>query len=245
MLTSLIITDVTRMSGTRVCIAAVDQQRNNIRPILPYGIMEDWLYQDEKCIIRPFARINLDLLENRPNPPHTEDWLVDEKRKIFKGILEEEFRYKLLKEIAQNTVEKVFKTQIIHEQGFYIQKGQGEHSLGTLCPLLIDKVLYRCYDGKWDYRISFMDHTYQRYRLSVTDLSFRNYLDYLRIEHHQSSEEIEEKILTDLNTKSIFLRIGLARHWERFPDRCYLQVTGIYTFPDYLHGKVFADFQSS
>jgi len=28
---------------------------------------------------------------------------------------------------------------------------------------------------------------------------------------------------------------------ERVPDRCYLQITGIYTFPDYLDGKTFLD----
>jgi hypothetical protein len=38
------------------------------------------------------------------------------------------------------------------------------------------------------------------------------------------------------------LRIGLARLWEKFPDRCYLQITGIYTFPDYLRGRTFTDF---
>ncbi|MGI6627904.1 MAG: hypothetical protein ACOX4K_06115 [Bacillota bacterium] len=40
----------------------------------------------------------------------------------------------------------------------------------------------------------------------------------------------------------VFFRIGLARGWSRYPDRCYLQITGVYTFPDYLDGKCFADF---
>jgi hypothetical protein len=44
------------------------------------------------------------------------------------------------------------------------------------------------------------------------------------------------------NQRTTFLRIGLARHWDKFPDRCYLQVTGIYTFPDYLRGRNFTDF---
>jgi len=34
----------------------------------------------------------------------------------------------------------------------------------------------------------------------------------------------------------------LARGWERYPDRCYVQITGVYSFPDYLSGRCFADF---
>jgi hypothetical protein len=40
----------------------------------------------------------------------------------------------------------------------------------------------------------------------------------------------------------VALRIGLARGWERHPDRCYLQITGVYTDPDYLSGHCYADF---
>lgn len=29
---------------------------------------------------------------------------------------------------------------------------------------------------------------------------------------------------------SIYLRIGLARGWVKHPDRCYLQITGVYGF---------------
>jgi hypothetical protein len=42
--------------------------------------------------------------------------------------------------------------------------------------------------------------------------------------------------------RAVYLRIGLARGWEKYPDRCYLQVTGIYSFPDYLGGKTLCDF---
>ncbi|MCS6910134.1 MAG: hypothetical protein NZM11_06140 [Anaerolineales bacterium] len=28
---------------------------------------------------------------------------------------------------------------------------------------------------------------------------------------------------------------------EKFPGRCFLQITAIHTFPDYLQGKTFAD----
>jgi len=43
----------------------------------------------------------------------------------------------------------------------------------------------------------------------------------------------------------IYLRLGLARPFKKSAadePRCYLQVTGVHTFPDYLQGKTFADF---
>lgn len=45
-------------------------------------------------------------------------------------------------------------------------------------------------------------------------------------------------------SSQVYLRIGLARGWKKYPDRCFLQITGVYTFPDYLDGKIFADFIS-
>jgi hypothetical protein len=40
----------------------------------------------------------------------------------------------------------------------------------------------------------------------------------------------------------LHLRIGLTRPWGERGDRCFLQVNGIYSFPDYLDGRSFADF---
>ena len=39
----------------------------------------------------------------------------------------------------------------------------------------------------------------------------------------------------------IYLRLGLTRPWGD-PEYCWTQVTGIYTFPDYLEGSTFAHF---
>ena len=47
-----------------------------------------------------------------------------------------------------------------------------------------------------------------------------------------------------LNAERTYLRIGLTRprQLEHYPETCWTQVTGGYTFPDYLEGKTFADF---
>lgn len=58
-LVSMIITDLTRMSGKRVCIAGVTGDKRTIRPQFEHGeITEDWLFdQAGNIVIRPFARV--------------------------------------------------------------------------------------------------------------------------------------------------------------------------------------------
>lgn len=54
----LVITDVTRMSGSRVCIAGVDNQNRSVRPLFKHhGIEESWLCDGEQVIIKPFAQV--------------------------------------------------------------------------------------------------------------------------------------------------------------------------------------------
>jgi len=76
--------------------------------------------------------------------------------------------------------------------------------------------------------------------LSVTDLAWRYYCDRKR-EQGGEPGEICSRLTSALKSSMVFLRIGLARGWEKFPDRCYLQITGVHTVPDYLQGKTFAD----
>ena len=78
------------------------------------------------------------------------------------------------------------------------------------------------------------------YQLTVTDLAWRYYNDYQR-EKGSTLQEISSVLTSALKSSEVYLRIGLARGWEKFPDRCFVQITGVYTFPDYLNGQVFAD----
>ncbi len=94
----------------------------------------------------------------------------------------------------------------------------------------------------WDYRLTFTDPRGDTYRLKITDLTWQYYCQSLRNEKRDPAK-IALELTTILQKRDVFLRIGLARGWKEYPDRCYLQITGIYTFPDYLNGKTFADFQ--
>jgi hypothetical protein len=239
----LIITDVTRMSGQRVCVAGIDREGKSYRPILDDGdghISEEWLYDDSGPVIFPFSCVEFDLLKHIPDAPHTEDWIVDSEFKRLNSTCTE--RRELLEKIADESVTDIFDAEIQHNPGSYIREGDGDRSLGTVEAQVIDCFYGISFDN-WDYRITFTDCVNQRYSLKVTDLSFRYYCDHLRDEEKLQPDKISAKLNKHLSSNATYLRIGLARPtWQKHPHCCFLQITGVYTFPDYLGGRCFADF---
>lgn len=240
----LVITDVTRMSGSRVCIAGVDKKKRNIRPVFKYhGIEESWLYDGDQAIIKPFAKVGFQPIGRKPQPPHTEDCLVRDNFKQFLGSLGEDRRLKFTQSIVDPDVQSVFGAEVHYEKGhgYFVCKGEGVRSLGTV-QAKINGFSHRKYKN-WDYRLFFEDSSNHSYGLKITDLSFRYYVDDLRENQEISPGSISLQILRTLQDSDVYLRIGLTRPtWELHPDCCHLQVTGVYTFPDYLDGRCFADF---
>ena len=57
------------MKVDRVCIFGYDGELNPIRPSLPGGIHENYLYIDGKFLIRPFAQIQFDFNNKVSHPP--------------------------------------------------------------------------------------------------------------------------------------------------------------------------------
>jgi hypothetical protein len=249
-LKNVVITDVTRMRHGHVCIAGYRGYPGSlvsIRPVSPAGhIPESWLSDAGETIVRPFSKVKLDLLdEPDPIPPHTEDYLIDLSSKPSEStLLSEDARLKLLERLDDGHVKDIFGARIIHYDGWYIKSGQGDRSLGTIEAADIEDVYYgpdfRGY--RTDYRITFNDGR-ASYRLAVTDLSFRYHADWLSSQGW-SNEMVSSYLKILLSTADrVFLRIGLSRGWARHPDRCYLQINGVYSFPDYLGGQCFGDFR--
>lgn len=244
--TIVTITDVTRMHNQRVCIAGYTEEGICIRPIFRYGgIYENWLYHNNQVIIRPFQPIELVLLEHIPHPPHTEDWIMDNNHRIAQNFLPESQQQNLLNNTLSQDVNEIFgvKPHYVEHEGCFLIQGEGHHSLGTIRPYRITGLTYQQQENSWDYRISFQDKSRCTYRLKIVDLTMRYYLDYIRTTLHREAGLTAAGILEQLQQRTTYLRIGLARGWEKYPDRCYLQVTGIYTFPDLYEGNCFADFQ--
>ena len=186
------------------------------------------------------------MLKHRPEPPHTEDWLVRPDVKQSDGLLDLHERKALLQRILDPTVAAIFGAEIHHELGYFIKENEGSRSLGTVKAARIDDVSHRCFDGRWDYRISFFDSAGELYRLGVTDLAFRAYVDDLREAQGLDCDQIGYRLEQQFKKSAVFLRLGLARPtWTKHPHCCFLQINGVYSFPDYLEGRCFADFPSN
>jgi len=242
--TQLVITDVTRMQEGRVCVAGYTHQRECVRPVLPHpGIHETMLYANGKPIIFPFAVVEYDLLERVIAPPHTEDWRYDPRS--VRGIkrVDEKDRRVILDRLVCPSVAAIFNAKIFSGQGHYLLIGQGERSLGTVRPKPGIEAIIEPRDDAWKYRLRFADQSDAEYRLAITDLTWRYFCDAQK-RAGTAPEKLAAELTDRLRSSQVYVRIGLARGWDEHPARCYLQITGVYTFPDFLEGKTFADFVS-
>ena len=241
----VLITDVTRMQQDRVCVAGYLEGDLCIRPVVPYlGIPETWLYEHDQVLIRPWNDVELELFYTKPEPPHTEDVVIDPRHRHLAGTLSLARRHAFLTRVLDPCVEEIFGAKIHADPGHFVLAGEGSRSLGTIRMASIREVAYTPKDGGWHYRIAFNDQSGTPYRLTATDLAFRSYLDYLRVDQGMSARQIAMYMLECLRGREVFLRIGLARGWVKHPEHCYMQITGVYSFPDYLDGGCFADFIS-
>lgn len=238
----IVVTDLTRMRRGAVCISGYDKEHHCIRPIAAYpGILESTILFGDKPVVYPFALVELDLLEERPEPPHTEDQYFIPGS--FQFVQEVKDRKKVLAWSLFINVQEIFEQTILHKPGSHVRDGQGPRSVGTIHAKTIVGVHFdQGPEETWDYRLSFYDSSNTYYRIKITDLTFLYYLTSLRNEDSQP-KEIADYLTKELKKRDIYLRIGLSRGWARFPDLCFLQVNGIYSFPDLYAGKKFTDFR--
>lgn len=245
---TLTITDLTRMQGDRVCVAGYLPDNTCVRPVFAKGgLTEEWLRLRGKVAIRPFAIIEIEFdmhgKLSMPLPPHTEDRIIDATHRVWRGTLTPEERAEWCAKTEDRDVAAIFGAAIHDEDGHFVLAGDGTRSLGTVRVKRLEEVHFSPgANGRWQYRLTFTDQSERQYRLPVTDLAFRAYLEYLRDQRAVPPATVAHRLTAILRKNPVFLRIGLARGWERFPDRCYVQITGVYSFPDYLSGRCFADF---
>lgn len=244
MKTQLIISDLTRMQEQRVCVAGYAEDGRCIRPILPPpGIQECSLFASGRPVIFPFAIVEYDLIRATPLPPHTEDYLFDPAAVRAGGALETGRRRDFLCQTLSPNVAAIFEQPVHVDGGFYLLDRSGPRSLGTIRPQGSVQVHAQIEaNTAIKLRLSFADSGGADYKLAVTDLAWRYYADFLRRSEPLGEEGLATRLGAALRNKEVLLRIGLARGWSQHPDRCYLQITGIYTFPDCLTGRTFADF---
>ena len=246
----IIVTDVTRMGEGQVCVAGVTHHNVTVRLIVGYpGIQIENLLLDDHCIIQPRAVLKVDIEPKADcHPPHTEDhkWMRPGRTQWLR--LADETTWKgVLKRTASPCVAEIFGAEL--QKNRKIEPDSGERSLATIKAFRI----MRFYCGpdarkeeEFACRLDFSDGDNTAFfKIPITDLAVNAYVGNLLKQKGLDFEGVAEKLTAALRRKEVFLRLGLTRPYimkSGGESWCYLQVNGIYTFPDYLEGKCFADF---
>lgn len=226
---TIFVTGVTRMRHGFVCVSGIDQQGHFVRPEISYperhGIKKEFLFVEEKAIIRPLVKVQLEFLKPVPKSAfHTEDWLIDGsvKPQLAEIPIEQEKRRILQKHTDESL-----------EQALYDQS----RSLIIVKPQEVPDISVRLYDGNIKSHLSFRDQAgdYHR-RLPVTDCNWLAAVKYLWI---HDREHVLPRLKRALSDKEIFLRIGITREWQ---GQKWRQISGVFTIPDWLKGRCFANY---
>ncbi len=229
----LTLTDVTRMHERRICIAGVDADGRCIRPVVDgSNLWEDYLTSIRGHTIRAFSVVRLEIGEPRPDPPHTEDCVFNPFTIRYVGSLKRSEARSRLEAIADRDIASIFGAPITQDVGTFILRGEGTRSLGTVRTrrLAVERIGAGI-DGRARVRLRVTDASGAEYSLPVTDLAFMRWCDAL-LARELGDAANQAAVNEKLDAPEVYLRIGLSRNWEKHPDRCYLQVTGVYPFPE-------------
>ncbi|HUU64434.1 MAG TPA: hypothetical protein VMX96_11065 [Dehalococcoidia bacterium] len=249
---TIVISDLTKMGGEGVCIVGIDQNYQSIRPVLPPpGVLRKHLFKGiirKRLVIRPKAKITFDFHKVPIEPPHIEDLGFNPKSIVYEGLCTDAEWEKLIKAISFRSVQDIYDDYLKEDR--WVEPGTNTRSLGTVSQIQVISVNLQERSGERRYRLYFTDQTGHQYdNVTISDLAFRALCD-AELNRRSSLLSASQWITDQLKSVDLlYLNFGLARPWApsdgSFGPRCWMQVTGIYTFPDYLGGKSFADFETT
>jgi hypothetical protein len=227
-MTKIIITDLTHFENKNiVCTAGICEDTGQcIRP-MPYLKIRDC----ERLKILPGALLSGEFnMPSNITPPHTEDRNY-QKLKYCGPCSPENFQ-----EILENSlVESVcsgFGIHLAFKQKHIPVEHELSHSIVTLKISPRNAVLVEDSFNPGKIRLNFLDNDGSKYKFwSITDLGFYKYA----LSHITELAEINDFIHEQ---NELYLRVGLTREYKSPDGRngYWLQINGIYTFPDYHKG---------
>ena len=244
MIKRLRITDVTRMSAPRVCVAGYDEHNQCVRPILRNAPIDE---SDLECpggLIAPFAEVEYDLTPAPGTPPHVEDSIYNPAGVRWLRWLTESERHALLRATCWPRVDDAFGAPLVNISSHFVRMGSGARSLVTIQVRGAPYVQLLTREGKQKARLHFRDSTNRLYDLPITDLTWLYFAAVQGRFAGADATTLEPHLNRLLNKEVIFVRLGLTREYPAGSHQCWLQVNGIYTFPDYLDGDTFADYRA-
>lgn len=216
----VLVTEVTRMSGGRVCVAGIDIHGGSmVRPLQPSGAnweenkwVPGYMKVGNLLAFEPAAKGNSDF------PHRTEDF------RVAKVTLLEEVSaaqlYEACADTADDSIDDIFDGELKEDK--YIDDKTECRSLGCvivpknklMVNVSFDKPHLNMNLGGFDW-----------YNPSITELGLRS------IPAEAARAQLQERIAGA--TKAPAIRLGLARAWAGpvnhtyDPKRCYMQVNGI------------------
>ncbi|WP_124474500.1 dual OB domain-containing protein [Burkholderia contaminans] len=229
-MTDIIITDLTRFANRDyLCIAGVTLDgKKCIRPLLNFdGVNPGYLkYEDcRKNNILPGTILTANFRSPQTRHlPHVEDWIVSGNITISRAATSDEFQ-SVLDATAYDSVDEGFGVLTNGEKRYPVD---GPSPVRSIITLRVQPENFWVFeDGYGKLRAHFRDATGKKYSyLSVTDLGFFDYVGNPDTRRMQPDDAIS--VIRDED--ELYLRIGLGREYQ---GSYWLQVNGIYTFPNY------------
>jgi hypothetical protein len=222
----IIITDLTRFDNQDiVCIAGINPETKEcIRP-MPY--LKKTFCQELNIL--PGAIIEGDFKPQACTTPHTED-KNHANLKFIAPCSSDEFK-SILKNTSFNSVEEGFSTNLSSDQKYIPYDSPPKKSIITLSlhPSELNIVEDGYKPGKL--RVIFTDQSGKSFRyLSITDLGFFEYA-----KRHAAENKINQLNSFIHSQEELYIRLGLSRRHQTNDGRdgFWLQINGIYTFPQY------------
>lgn len=220
----IIITDLTRFHGDKVCIAGINPET--------YECVRPMPYLDAKSCkdmnILPGSKLKGDFVSS-PNPkrPHTEDTSY-KKLKLEEPVTSDEF-YNLLLETKKESIEEGFEIELKPKQKHIPVETPPLRSLITIQvdPKSVSFIENQYRPG--ELKMHFTDRSGFRFQyMPINDLGYYNYMQ------SNGIASLKFKICPFIQKqKEVFFRIGLTReHQIEGKNGFWIQVNGIYTFPD-------------
>jgi hypothetical protein len=241
---TLIITDLTQMpNGNEVCVVGIDEAGICIRPVCQGGFLKKYLFNPGgNVLIRPRAKVEFDLYPIACQSPHIEDMIFNPASIKGKGLCNDKEWESALQLNSYVSVSEIYGGFL--QENSWVKPGAKTRSIATLSVVTIVNIELTPRQIKP--RLIFKDGLGCKFDCPTSDLTLWNRCLALARKQGRNPIEVKTELVALLqNVERLYLRLGLARPWERIKgegERCWLQVTGAYTFPDYMNDKSFADF---
>ncbi len=223
----IIITDLTRFSNPNiVCIAGINIETNEcIRP-LPYISLSDC----KKLNILPGSKLDGTFnKDNNRGKPHTED--RSRKNLKYTGDCSSQEFHKVLENSLFNSISEGFN-YLFPESGKVIPHTNPPEQ--SIISLKVNPSQIRIVKDSFNHgkiKLNFKDNDDKKYSyLPITDLGFHTYAM-----THFDDIDFPEKINNFIDSQNeLYLRVGLSgRYANGDRDGYWLQINGIYTFPNF------------